>query len=115
MSNKLKINNDLELAKAAVKLRDESDIPIVGFDIAGSEWGYPADEHKQSYDYVHKHFLHKTVHAGGEHGKRRAQQIDAQVFVCIDIGRFTCAEEKHDRLSEEKAQHHQQQRGSAQQ
>lgn len=58
----------LELAKAAVKLRDESDIPIVGFDIAGSEWGYPADEHKQSYDYVHKHFLHKTVHAGEASG-----------------------------------------------
>lgn len=58
----------LELAKATVKLRDESDIPIVGFDIAGSEWGYPADEHKQSYDYVHKHFLHKTVHAGEASG-----------------------------------------------
>ena len=58
----------LELAKAAVKLRDESDIPIVGFDIAGSEWGYPADEHKMSYDYVHKHFLHKTVHAGEASG-----------------------------------------------
>jgi adenosine deaminase len=58
----------LELAKATVKLRDESDIPIVGFDIAGSEWGHPADEHKQSYDYVHKHFLHKTVHAGEASG-----------------------------------------------
>ena len=58
----------MELAKATVKLRDESDIPIVGFDIAGSEWGHPADEHKQSYDYVHKHFLHKTVHAGEASG-----------------------------------------------
>ena len=58
----------LELVKAAVKLRDESDIPIVGFDIAGSEWGHPADEHKQSYDYAHQHFLHKTVHAGEASG-----------------------------------------------
>jgi adenosine deaminase len=58
----------LELAKAAVALKGSSDIQIVGFDLAGSEYGYPADDHEESYDYVHKHFLHKSVHAGEAYG-----------------------------------------------
>ena len=58
----------LELAKAAVKLRNTSDIQIVGFDLAGSEYGYPAENHIEAYDYVHNHFLMKTVHAGEAYG-----------------------------------------------
>ena len=58
----------LELAKAAVALKNNSDVQVVGFDLAGSEYGYPADDHEQSYDYVHKHFLHKSVHAGEAYG-----------------------------------------------
>ena len=58
----------LQLAKAAVRLVSESDIQIVGFDLAGSEYGYPASAHEESYDYVHKHFLKKTVHAGEAYG-----------------------------------------------
>lgn len=58
----------LELIKAAVKLRDSSDIRIVGFDIAGSEYGYPASNHTESYDYAHNNFIHKTVHAGEAYG-----------------------------------------------
>lgn len=58
----------LELAKAAVKTKNETDIQIVGFDLAGSEYGYPAQNHKKSYDYVHKNFLKKTVHAGEAYG-----------------------------------------------
>jgi adenosine deaminase len=58
----------LELAKAAVKLLNETDIQIVAFDLAGSEYGYPASAHEESYDYVHKNFLRKTVHAGEAYG-----------------------------------------------
>jgi adenosine deaminase len=58
----------LELAKASIRLRDTSDIQLVGFDIAGSEYGYPAVNHRDSYDYVHSHFLMKTVHAGEAYG-----------------------------------------------
>jgi adenosine deaminase len=58
----------LELAKAAVALKDGSDVQVVGFDLAGSEYGYPADDHVESYDYVHKHFMHKSVHAGEAYG-----------------------------------------------
>jgi adenosine deaminase len=58
----------LEVARAAVRLRKESDAQIVGFDLAGSEYGYPASEHEESYDYVHKNFMKKTVHAGEAYG-----------------------------------------------
>jgi adenosine deaminase len=58
----------LELAKAVVKIRDEQGIPIVGFDLAGQEAGYPASDFQAAYDYVHKNFMHKTVHAGEAYG-----------------------------------------------
>ncbi|MBF0297089.1 MAG: adenosine deaminase family protein [Oligoflexia bacterium] len=58
----------LELAKAVVKIRNERGIPIVGFDLAGREDGYPAEEFKDAYAYVHKNFMHKTVHAGEAYG-----------------------------------------------
>ena len=58
----------LELARLAVKLVEEEQQPIVGFDIAGEEAGYPASDHKRAYQYVHKHFIFKTVHAGEAYG-----------------------------------------------
>jgi adenosine deaminase len=58
----------LELAKAAVHLKNNSDIQVVAFDLAGSEYGYPASAHQEAYDYVHSHFLNKTVHAGEAYG-----------------------------------------------
>lgn len=58
----------LELARAVIRLRDEEGIPIVGFDLAGAEAGHPASEHSAAYNYVHKNFMHKTVHAGEAYG-----------------------------------------------
>jgi adenosine deaminase len=58
----------LELAKGAVEIRRETDIQIVGFDLAGSEYGYPASAHEESYDFIHRNFLKKTVHAGEAYG-----------------------------------------------
>jgi adenosine deaminase len=58
----------LELSKAAVKLQRESDIQIVGFDLAGSEHGYPASAHEAAYGYITKNFMRKTVHAGEAYG-----------------------------------------------
>ncbi len=58
----------LELAKASVKLRNETDVQVVAFDLAGSEYGYPASAHQDAYDYVHSHFMKKTVHAGEAYG-----------------------------------------------
>lgn len=58
----------LELAKLSVKLAHEEKLPIVGFDIAGEEAGYPVSDHFAAYQYVHKHFIYKTVHAGEANG-----------------------------------------------
>lgn len=58
----------LELAKGAVKVLRETGIPLVGFDLAGQEDGYPAMKHKKAYEYCHQHFLKKTVHAGEAYG-----------------------------------------------
>ena len=58
----------LEMARAAVRIRDEENLPIVGFDLAGREDGFPAGMHKQAYDYAHRNFMHKTVHAGEAYG-----------------------------------------------
>jgi adenosine deaminase len=58
----------LELANAASRLARETDVQLVGFDLAGSEYGYPADDHRASYDLVHANFLKKTVHAGEAFG-----------------------------------------------
>jgi adenosine deaminase len=58
----------LELAKGSVKLRNETDIQVVAFDLAGSEYGYPASAHQEAYDYAHSHFMKKTVHAGEAYG-----------------------------------------------
>jgi adenosine deaminase len=58
----------LEVARGAVKLRDEKGLPIVGIDLAGQEEGYPAVNFVKAYEHAHKHFMHKTVHAGEAYG-----------------------------------------------
>ncbi len=58
----------LELAKIIVKLAKEEHLPVVGFDLAGEEAGYPAADHIKAYQYVHKHFIRKTVHSGEAYG-----------------------------------------------
>jgi adenosine deaminase len=58
----------LELAHAAVRISREYHIPVTGFDLAGMEEGYPAENHVEAYQYVHKNFLKKTVHAGEAYG-----------------------------------------------
>jgi len=58
----------LELARGAVRCRDTLGIPVVGFDLAGQEEGYPARAHWEAFQYAHQHFLKKTVHAGEAYG-----------------------------------------------
>lgn len=57
-----------ELVKASIEARDQYNVPIVGFDLAGMEKGYPAVDHKPAYSLAHKNFLKKTVHAGEDYG-----------------------------------------------
>lgn len=58
----------LELAQAIVAIRDEYGLPVVGFDLAGQENGFPPGDHAEAYDFVHKNFVKKTVHAGEAYG-----------------------------------------------
>ncbi len=58
----------MEMVRGAVEIRDKYALPIVGFDLAGEEAGYPAKYHTQAYHYAHSHFMRKTVHAGEAYG-----------------------------------------------
>lgn len=58
----------LSLARQVVDARDRLGLPIVGFDLAGAEAGHPASDHIRAYEFVHRHFLKKTVHAGEAYG-----------------------------------------------
>jgi adenosine deaminase len=57
-----------ELAQGAVRIRDKTGIPIVGFDLAGAEKGYPARDHWRAFQHAHENFMSKTVHAGEAYG-----------------------------------------------
>lgn len=57
-----------DLVRGIIRLRDEEDIPVVAFDLAGEEAGYPAEDYAEAYALAHKSFLKKTVHAGEAYG-----------------------------------------------
>ena len=83
----------LALVKEAVRLRDEG-LPIVGFDLAGEEAGYPAIHHKAAFQLAHSSFLRKTVHAGEAYGPESIfQAITACYANRIGHGTFLFSEE----------------------
>ncbi len=69
-----------ELVKASLEARDRFDIPVVGFDLAGQEKGYPAVDHKLAYALAHKNFLKKTVHAGEAFGPESIFQAITELY-----------------------------------
>jgi len=84
----------LEMARTAAQLVEEEGLPIVGFDLAGEESGYPAIYHKQAYQYAHSHFIKKTVHAGEAYGPESIfQAITACYANRIGHGTFLFADE----------------------
>ncbi len=70
----------LQLVKAAVKTRDKLGLPIVGIDLAGQEEGYPPIRFRKAYSYAHKHFMHKTVHAGEAYGAESIFQAVTELY-----------------------------------
>lgn len=58
----------MELARAAAVLRHDMGLPVVAFDLAGAEAGYPAEDHKAAFQFAHSNFIRKTVHAGEAYG-----------------------------------------------
>jgi adenosine deaminase len=69
-----------ELVRAAVKVRDSLGLPIVGFDLAGMEKGYPAGYFKAAFSLAHKRFLKKTVHAGEDYGPESIFQAITECY-----------------------------------
>lgn len=67
----------LELARAGVELAGEG-LPVVGFDLAGEEAGFPPADHWAAYQYAHNHFIRKTVHAGEAYGPESIWQAITQ-------------------------------------
>ncbi len=69
-----------ELVKASFEARDRFKLPIVGFDLAGKEKGYPAVDHKPAYNLAHRNFLKKTVHAGEAFGPESIFQAITELY-----------------------------------
>jgi len=84
----------LELARAADILAHKQGLPVVGFDLAGAESGYPAIAHQQAYQYAHSHFIRKTVHAGEAYGPESIFQAITDCYADrIGHGTFLFASE----------------------
>lgn len=83
----------LGLVTEAVKLRDEG-LPIVGFDLAGEEAGFPAIHHREAFQHAHRNFLRKTVHAGEAYGPESIFQAITECHANrIGHGTFLFSEE----------------------
>jgi adenosine deaminase len=83
----------LELARAGVELASEG-LPVVAFDLAGEEAGYPPADHWAAYQYAHNHFIRKTVHAGEAYGPESIWQAITQCHANrIGHGTFLFASE----------------------
>ena len=61
----------MELAKLAVGFKDSG---VVGFDLAGGEFGNPASRHAAAFDYCTEHGLACTCHAGEGDGPDSIRQ-----------------------------------------
>jgi adenosine deaminase len=70
----------LELEAAVAKARWEEDLPVVGIDLAGSEAGWPAFNHLDTFRRAQSHFLRKTVHAGEAYGPESIYQAITDLY-----------------------------------
>lgn len=59
------LNKSQEVAEIVVKYRDKG---VVGFDIAGPEKGFPPTLQQETFDYLRKHEIPFTIHAGEADG-----------------------------------------------
>lgn len=85
----------LELVRAAIKLIREDGLPIVGFDLAGEEAGFPAIAHREAFQQAHRHFLKATAHAGEAYGPESIFQAITECYAKrIGHGTFLFAADK---------------------
>ncbi|HHE38249.1 MAG TPA: adenosine deaminase [Candidatus Cloacimonetes bacterium] len=57
----------LELAKLAVAYKNKG---VIGFDLAGAEYNYPAKEHKEAFYLALNNNINITIHAGEAYGPK---------------------------------------------
>ncbi|MBW1809751.1 MAG: adenosine deaminase family protein [Deltaproteobacteria bacterium] len=57
-----------EVAQAAARAYHADGLPVVGVDLAGPEEGFAPHHHREAYEFAHRNFLQKTVHAGEAYG-----------------------------------------------
>ena len=63
--------HSLQLAELAVAYKHRN---VLGFDLAGSELGHPAVDHKEAFDLALKNNLNITIHAGEAYGPQSIHQ-----------------------------------------
>ena len=66
----------IELAELAVKFKNNG---VVGFDLAGAEYNYPAKKHKEAFYIIRNNNVNTTVHAGEAFGP---QSIHQAIHTC---------------------------------
>ncbi len=69
----------LEVAKLA-EIAIEEGLPVVGFDLAGREDGFPAESHRKAYLYCYERGIGTTCHAGEAYGP---ESIKSAVKDCM--------------------------------
>lgn len=69
-----------ELVRALIKARDDLGLPLVGFDLAGEEKGWPPNAHRKAFEFAHQNFLKKTIHAGEAYGPASIFQAITQCY-----------------------------------
>jgi len=58
-------NISLEIAELAVAFREKG---VIGFDIAGDEYGHPPKKHLEAFQYIRNRNFNITIHAGEAFG-----------------------------------------------
>ncbi len=68
--------SSLEMAELAVAYKNRG---VVGFDLAGAEYDYPAKHHRKAFQLVRDNNINVTIHAGEAYGP---ESIHQAIHVC---------------------------------
>jgi adenosine deaminase len=72
----ISVEHSLEMAELAVAYKGRG---VVGYDLAGAEYDYPAKHHKRAFQLVRDNNINCTIHAGEAYGP---ESIAQAIHVC---------------------------------